>query len=202
MTRLSNRALQELALDSAALLDRVCTDIAHGVLQRVAEAEGGLTASRADRSAIAGGAHADPTARLALRGVELASAHRDEVQRLLVHLRAQTDRLAQLVALYPTPHAAGEADRLALARLNARSEPGCQSCARIPGPRGGPRWEPAHPKLDGPTWAGGRLAEPMWLCRWCYEALLAWNRLPSEKELVRHHAGQRVPWPADVERPA
>jgi hypothetical protein len=203
MSRPSNRALQQLAADSAGELDGICRELASGTLQRIAEAEGGAPAMRFDRAAVAtgGGARSDPTTAGALRGPELASLNRAEIARLLVTLRAHIDSLARLVSLYPPPHAAGAGDRLALSRVNARIEPGCGSCARLSGALG-PRWEPVHPQLAEPTYAGGRLPQPMWLCRWCYDALLAWGRLPSVKELTRHHAGQRVPWPTDIPRPS
>lgn len=169
-----------------------------GALARMHKVEGSLRSTRTDGSR-AGGL-ADPTGAAALV-IDGASRDLRSLDRLLGQLyRAAVDLHGVLVS-YPDAHQAGEADRLALARANIVPDPGCANCARLEGPDGRPRWEPADLRVSGPTTAGGVLAEPMVLCSWCRNRLDLWGRLPSEAELTRHHQGQRVPWPSDVPRP-
>ena len=107
----------------------------------------------------------------------------------------------EIVARYPPAHRATDADRLALGRVKASDEPGCESCARTTSPAGGPRWEPPRSGQSAPTFVGGRLEEPKLLCEWCYSCVRRWGRLPSVPELEKHHRGEIVPWPPDVRRP-
>jgi hypothetical protein len=116
---------------------------------------------------------------------------------------AQVRQALDLARLYPEPRVADAADRAALARLNDRDpEPGCDSCARVVDAQGRRRWEPIDGRLANPTTVGGVLDQPVWLCRWCYDACRDWRRLPTLEEVTRRAEGQRVPWPADVPRPA
>ena len=111
------------------------------------------------------------------------------------------NRAWEIIARYPAPHRATDADRLALGRANGRAEPGCENCARTTSPAGGPRWEPPRAGMAHPTFCGDRLEKPMLLCEWCYQCVRRWGRVPSVAELEAHHRGDMVPWPADVKRP-
>lgn len=120
------------------------------------------------------------------------------------HLKAAATAVGalwEIIGRYPPPHRATDADRLALGRVNGTPEPGCENCARITSPAGGPRWEPPRPGMTQATTVGDRLDTPKLLCEWCYGCVRRWGRLPSENELERHHRGDIVGWPADVERP-
>jgi hypothetical protein len=200
----SNRALAELATVIATDLAELCAAFRAGLGQRLTEAELGPPASATDRGGRSGWAtHADPTAAAALAGLgfDLAAAHRHELNSCLTDARARIRRALAIAAAYPPPRAAGEADRLALGRLNARP-PGCQSCAQLRSPAGERRWEPLDSRRAGPTDVGGRLPIPQLLCRWCVDRVSQWGRLPTLAELELHHRGSHVPWPDDVERPA
>jgi hypothetical protein len=106
----------------------------------------------------------------------------------------------EIVGRYPAPHRATAIDRRSLIKENTK-DPCCESCARITGPDGGSRWEPVRPASLRPSTVGERLDTPMWLCTWCYSTTRRWGRLPTPKELERHHRGSIVPWPLDVPRP-
>lgn len=171
------------------------------VLGRMRDAQAGTQAQRFDAQR-SGPAVPDPTFVAAARGIDPASRDILELDRLGNQLVALIESLWDIVDRYPPPRSATAADRLALGRENSRGENGCQNCARIEGERGGPRWSPVHPKLHDATDVGGRLAAPMLLCRWCYDRVGQWGRLPSPSELQRYHRTGRVPWPPDVPRPA
>lgn len=170
------------------------------LLGRMRDAQGGPQAQRFDAQR-SGPSVPDPTYAAAVRGADAATRDIAHLDRICNRLVALVDEAWQIADRYPPPRSATEADRLALARENDRGEDGCANCARIEGERGGPRWSPVHPKLHDATDVGGRLAEPMRLCRWCWERVTEWGRLPSPAELQIHHRGRRVPWPADVPRP-
>lgn len=171
------------------------------LIGRIRDAQAGTQAQRFDAQR-SGPAIPDPTFTAAARGEDPATRDLEKLDRVIFRMVALVEEAWDIVGRYPPPRSATEADRLLLARENARAEPGCQSCARIEGERGGPRWSPVHPKLRDATDVQGRLAEPMLLCRWCWDCVAAWGRLPSGTELQRHHRGERVAWPRDVERPA
>jgi hypothetical protein len=172
-----------------------------GVLQRMAEAEAGVTARRFDAVG-SSGTHTDATATMALREGDFAVRHRAELAGAVVSALLAVDRALTLARLYPVPHIADAADRAALARLNGKFEPGCDNCARTRREDGMPRWVPIDSRLTDATTVNGRLERPQLLCVWCVEKVRAWGRVPTVDELDRHHRGERVPWPADVERPA
>lgn len=176
-------------------LDVVRAALAGGVLSRMAEARRSPVATaRADRIVTAGG-RSDPTARAALGSADLAAAHLAELVQQLARIHRAADRLRVLVERYPP---AAELDPATRALLEA-PEPGCGNCATVAGPRGAPRWEPIDSRLANPVaLPDGTVA---WLCRWCYDQLGRWGRLPNAAELRIHHAGGRVRWPADVPHP-
>lgn len=107
-------------------------------------------------------------------------------------------RLWAVITNYPPAHLATAAERRS---LGLGDGPWCSSCARVEGPDGGPRREPTRGDLANPTDVEGRLAEPAWLCRWCYGAVRDWGRVPTLDEVARHARGSRVSWPDDVARP-
>lgn len=171
------------------------------LLGRMRDAQGGTQAQRFDAQRSAPTVP-DPTYAAAVRGVDPATKDLGDLERICNQMVALVESAWDIVGRYPPPRSATEADRLALARDNAVARDGCENCSRIEGERGGPRWSPVHSELRGPTDVGGRLAEHRLLCRWCYGRVAEWGRLPSPSELQRHHRGQKVPWPADVPRPA
>jgi hypothetical protein len=196
----ANRDVIHTANATADDLSHLCTHLAHGLLQRLAEAEAGPAAARADRTSARGALLADPTAVAAMRGLDLAAAHRAELERCIGRARTAIRRALEIAAGYPEARAPDPGVATALARANDRADPGCESCARITGPAGVPRWEPPIGPLC--TDVAGALPEPARLCRWCWDAVSRWGRLPTVEELARHHDGRRVSWPDDVERPA
>jgi hypothetical protein len=168
-----------------------------GVWQRMTDYTDGPGTSRLDGLGATGhGPVADPTAMAALgRNRSMAGSHRTELDQAMAEAATALGRALRLAGLYPAR------DAHALVVL-AKGEPGCESCARTTGPAGTPRYEPIHPKLLHRTDVAGRLDRPLHLCRWCYDRTVLWDRLPVVAELELHHAGRRVPWPADVARPA
>lgn len=168
---------------------------------RIRDATAGTQAQRFDAQR-SGPSVPDPTFVAAVRGIDPASRDLAELDRLVGRIDAAVAEAWHIVDRYPPPRFATASDRLALGRANARAEPGCENCSRIEGPRGGPRWEPIHPKLRDATDVDGRLDRPRLLCRWCWDKVVLWGRMPSATELQTHHRGDRVPWPNDVERPA
>lgn len=199
-----NRATARQAGALIEAATRLRNEITGGVLQRMDEASSGLAAARTDRGRGAQGDHADPVFAAYLRSTtstDLAAMHRAELDRCMARAASALRRALELAPLYPEPHPADEAAKLALARINDRAEPGCQNCERIKGPAGTPLWTPIDSRLMEATTVGGRLPEPWLLCVWCHDKVRLWGRRPSESELERYHAGQRVTWPADVPRP-
>jgi hypothetical protein len=176
--------------------------IVSGALQRMAEATVGPPAASITGGGGRSGLFADPTAAAALSqgstGDQLGTLHRAELDRLIQRATDLVQQAVALTTLYPEPRVADASDRAALARINGRQEPGCDNCARILGPAGTSRWEPIDSRLSNPLAVGD---EAMWLCAWCNGRFKAWGRLPTPDELRRHHNGQIVAWPADVERP-
>lgn len=171
-----------------------------GALGRMAIAEAGLAAGRFEAIAVRG-SHGDATAAEALS--DGGPVERDRTA-LCEALRAALVALdaAQAVAdRYPPPHPPTEDDKAAIELINGKQS-ACANCARTKRSDGQPRWEPTDSRLQEATTVGGRLDRPMLLCVWCNEKVRAWGRLPTAAELDRHHEGKRVPWPADVERPA
>lgn len=68
-------------------------------------------------------------------------------------------------------------------------EPGCESCARLPGARGGPRWEPVRQTAKV---AEGKLVVTYKLCRWCADFVRSEGVLPTKGQLDAHHTGRKV----------
>ena len=197
-----NRDVAQDTLALTADVRRLLALIRGGVLQRISEAQEGPQAARVGSRRSGTGPHADPTALRASRASDMAGQHHRDVAKAVRRAHGAVIDALRLAALYPEPRPADAADRAALARLNGHAEPGCQSCARIVGPAGVARWEPIDTRLQEATTVGDRLDEPWLLCVWCHDKARLWGRLPTPAELAMHHRGARVPWPADVERPA
>lgn len=188
------RAMADAAVRLAVVV-RAAVD--HGVVDRMAE-RAGPAMGAGGSGPRPRGAYGDPTAAAALRNRDVADPAALDRLALgaLVHAAASALRRAErLCERYPV----ATEPALALGGANSAA-PGCTSCARLPGARGR-RWEPPDGRLAGPTTVGGRLEAPTWLCVWCVERLRSWGRLPTVDELDRHHAGRRVPWPADIPQP-
>jgi hypothetical protein len=196
-----NRDLIHRAAAMETDLTRLRAALYDGALQRIHEAQAGLAASRFDAISRSG-APGDPTGSLAMRGRDAAASHADELTALIATARNALGRAVGIVAMYPPARVADAEDRAALERINGKREPCCQNCAELRTPNGHRRWEPIDAAMSEATTLGGILPEPMLLCQWCRKRTTAWGRLPKLDELTRHHAGQRVPWPADVARPA
>jgi hypothetical protein len=166
-----------------------------GAWQRMTDYADGPPTARLDGLGGLGQAVSDPTALAALgRGRSMATTHRTELDAALTDAAVALARAVRLVGLYP------ERDAHSLVVL-AKGEPGCENCATTIGPAGTPRWEPIYSKLLRRTSVDGRLDRPAYLCRWCYDRVILWDRLPTKAELLAHHDGRRVPWPSDVPRP-
>lgn len=197
---MSSGELSSLANRAADALNLLCMDLAHGLADRIWEAEQGVSASSWDAGHGAG-SYADPTATAALRGPDVARRDRVELERLLRRIVSAAVRASDVAAAYPAVHIADDRSRALLERMNGVRAQGCESCARLRTADGLPRWEPTDVRRDGPTTVFGRLSAPMWLCSWCADRVQSWGRLPMPGELEAHHAGKRVSWPADVTRP-
>jgi hypothetical protein len=175
----------------AALAGQLAAAVDGGALDRMAEWSrvGPSTGGGTGR-----GAPSDPTADAALAAKDLAGEHARAVTIAVSEALLRISAAARIAALYPPARVPDEAMRARLAAENgAVPAPGCQSCARIPGPvDGAPRWEPADSRLTQPTTAGGALTAPQWLCRWCGDTTRRLGRLPNVEELARHHRGLRL----------
>jgi hypothetical protein len=131
-------------------------------------------------------------------GTDRALRDEADLDRALETAAKMINRVVAIVAGWPPPHAATATER---ASLGLGDGPWCVSCARVTGSDGAPRREPIRADLTNPTDVEGRLAEPAWLCRWCYGAVRDWGRVPTIDEAARHDRGLRVAWPDDVPRP-
>jgi hypothetical protein len=190
-------AQAELMIRTSGLADavRVLRAALHsGVWQRMTDYADGPATARLD-GITHSGVLADPTAVAALsRNRSMAGNHRVEFDRAMTEAAAALGRAIGLAALYP------QRDAHELLTL-AKGEPGCDNCAQTTGPSGQPRWEPVKSNLARRTDVDGRLPRAVHLCRWCYDHVILWERLPTVAELELRHSGRRVPWPADVPRP-
>lgn len=183
------------ALRIAAMLNRIDED-GTNVIGRMRDTQAGIRARNYEASGRSTMRH-DAT----FGGVGRGRAEEDEanVDRLLCTAAAKTTEALQILKNYPPAHVATAEDRRA---LGLGDGPWCTSCAGTPGPDGSPRREPIRADLTGPTDVGGRLDVPVYLCGWCYGCVRDWGRVPTPAEVERHHTVGRVPWPADVPKPA
>ena len=139
-----------------------------------------------------------------------AAVHEDQAR---THEKAMTDAVAavhnarivlmSLGRVY-SPRPPTDAERAAMAKANEADEPGCQCCVRIAicseckwvttskarkctrcGKKSLKRvWSP--PWTKGPSTVKDKLAEAMFLCRWCWEFVDRFERPPSEHESREH----------------
>lgn len=181
-----------------ALLARVFNTVNRDgttVMGRMRDAQGGLRARRYDTTR-SGGRRDSSFAGI---GADRALADEHELDDCLSTATRAVNRAWAIAASYPPAHTATAAERRS---LGLGDGPYCASCARTPRGDGAPRQEPIRADLLGPTDVGGRLAEPMPLCSWCYGCVRDWGRLPTSEEVERKHSHGRVPWPDDVPKPA
>lgn len=177
-------------------LDRV----QHGstLMGRIRDHQGGLRAKTFDG---AGTSHRHDATFSQAMGADQAVADERELTKAIETASRLATSAMEIAGRYPPPHRATDHDLATLGHLNAATGNWCASCARTTSPAGGPRCEPPRGAQANPTDVGGRLAEPMLLCEWCYGCVRRWGRTPTVDELDRHHRGLIVPWPADVKRP-
>lgn len=206
MPLVNDAARRRSALTSAERLMSIAVEMAERdvsdrltPLERLRTHQGTLRAASYDGARPQVSTPSDPTGSMPS---DAASRDLRKLDRALEGIELHLRQIEAVLDAYGPARVANELDRLALARLNVQPVAGCGNCARVEGANGGPRWEPADTRNPHPTTAGGALAEPMVLCSWCRNRLDLWGRLPSERELERHHRGDRVPWPADVPRPS
>ena len=132
--------------------------------------------------------HSDPTGEAAVR----ADRARDDHRRL--HKEAQkaanaVEAMLQIASRYTLR----DANPVEREQTEADNEPGCDSCARIAGPRTPSWWNPVYSRTtltDGATVA---------LCDWCYRGPLgakSTGKLPPLDALEDHRDGKRVRKPA------
>lgn len=169
------------------------------VIGRMRDLQGPLRAKSYDAERRSFRADATPAA---ARAADQAVADERELNRCITQASVAVAQAWRILGRYPAPRRPNPAEQAAVGRLNGRGEMVCQSCARTTDGTGAPRCEPVRADLSGPTTVGDRLHEALALCRWCYGCVRDWNRLPTPEELSVHHRGGRVPWPADVPRPA
>jgi hypothetical protein len=200
---MNDGARRRSALTSAQRLTAVAVEMAEKVngltpLARIHDHQGNLRGSSYDSARAKVSDVSDPTANAPS---DVASRDLRKLDRMLQSIEFSVRDIESILDAYGPARVASELDRLALQRLNIEPMAGCANCARVTGPTGRARWEPADSRCPGPTTAAGKLAEPVVLCSWCRNRLDLWGRLPSERELQRHHEGHKVPWPKDVPRP-
>ena len=109
---------------------------------------------------------------------DTARRHEDQERKALNRLHAVVEELTLLAMLY-VRRAPNEADRLALDRANRPAEPGCGCCQEVG------VWSP--PVMKNPTTVKGLLSEPVLLCRWCWDQVRRFERLPTADEVAQHH---------------
>lgn len=132
----------------------------------------------------------DPTATAAMKP-DHAAADMRRINRLARTAQAALDEQVQILARYqwrkPT--------ELEQARTTNMNDPHCESCIRIEIAKGVAWW--VDPWADGRgafyrTTVGDKLAEPLWLCRWCYDHVNERGCRPTPEELEQRRAGKRV----------
>jgi hypothetical protein len=164
------------------------------VIARMRELQGNLRA----RTYEAGPASVRHDAVFAGLRPDQAAADERDLDRALKAASTEIAKAWAIIGRYPVPARVSERQRRDLGLV---ADPGCESCARTKGPAGGNRWVAPHPNLRRPTTVGGRLPAPIILCRWCYECVRNWGRLPLPAEIDLYHQVGRVPWPDDVKAP-
>lgn len=153
-------------------------------LRAMRDAQAGWPRSvRFDGDGISSGSGSDPTGSAALDR-DLAAADREALEAAVLVLAAQARSVYCIVSRY-SPRAPTPSERAETLRANERAEI-CESCARALTSMGHPRAEPAARRVQV------RADLRLWLCRWCADWHRDTGRLPTEAQLVDHHAGRRV----------
>lgn len=99
-----------------------------------------------------------------------------EWRHALAHLDAAVRRLDRLAEAW-TPRAPSPS---ALRETEMANRKVCEHCDDGP------------LRADAPTDVRGNLAEPIRLCRWCYDYTVSVGRLPDARTLERRRKGQRI----------
>src|SRR4051812_2398107 len=101
----TNRELYHLAVSIFEDVSRLRRALFDGVLQRISEAEGGLSAGTLDALG-SSGVPVDTTASIALRGRGMVDRHRAELDTALVAAQAHVQMALVVADLYPPPRVA------------------------------------------------------------------------------------------------
>lgn len=179
----------ETTLTLARLISTQLTrtdDDGHTLIQRIRDAMNGQPkAANYDTDRVSGHTSSDPTATAALTPDPAANDYR-QLQHQMAQARRALEHAITILHTY-TPRPPTEHERQRMATVN---EPHCESCARVEVAKGIPRWE--LPFTQEKTTVTGLLAEPAWLCRWCWDHVSMTGCKPSTDELDQHHSGQRI----------
>lgn len=208
---------KRLLAATGAAWQQIMQQCRDGNVDRLYDLLPGLTATSYDDAPHTKGGVSDPTGRqvvVTLDGRDPVASDELYLADILEGMHSLATQAARLLGTYHRPGAPDERARLELARENRKVEPGCASCARTEQAKGVPRWSPPASFTRGKPTRGPRkpgtddeywLAddEAQLLCRWCYDRLGLWHRLPTPKELTMFHefGAHRVPWPKDVPHP-
>jgi hypothetical protein len=190
-------SMTKIAGERLVLLSKALDAIVKGdtVMGRMRDQQGPLRARSYEPSA-ASGRHDGTFA--AANHTDVAVHDEADLDRRLRLIAREVNGCWEILARYPVPHRGSAVDKAGVVRDN---DPGCQNCAQTTTADGNQRWEPPRPDGVKPSTVKGRLPEPMLLCTWCYDRVRAWDRLPTKREVERHHRGSQVPWPLDVPKP-
>jgi hypothetical protein len=188
--------LAQAVTSRADLVAKILDTVEHGstVMGRMRELQGNLRA----RSYEGPGSTMRHDTVFAGMKPDQAVADERDLDKALKAAAVELTKATVILNRYPTPKRVSARQRRDLGLV---TEPGCESCARTEGPAGGPRWVAPHPKIRRPSTVGGRLPVAMLLCRWCWECVSRWGRLPTTEEIELYHRTGRVPWPNDVRSP-
>lgn len=116
--------------------------------------------------------HSDPTGETAIRE-DRARDDRLSIDRDVNALERSVRHLLDTASR----HILRDANLIERQATTGKDDPGCSSCARIPGPRTKQWW---NPRFRGD------------LCRWCLDYQRAMGRLPTTQELIDYRDGKRV----------
>jgi len=188
--------LAQALTSRADLVAKILDTVEHGttVMGRMRELQGNLRARSYEGP---GSTMRHDTVFAGMKPDQAVADERDLDQALKAAAVALT-KASVILNRYPVPSRVSQRHRRDLGLVE---DPGCESCARTVGPAGGKRWVAPHPARRHATTVGDRLPVPALLCRWCYECVRRWGRLPTIEEIELYHRTGRVPWPSDVRSP-
>ena len=186
--------LAQALTSRADLIAKLLDAVEHGstVMGRMRELQGNLRARSYEGP---GSTMRHDTVYAGMKPDQAVNDERD-LDRALKAAAVELTKAATILGRYPVPTRISVRHRRDLGLVE---EPGCESCARTAGPAGGKRWVAPHPSIRRPTTVGDRLPAPILLCRWCYECVRHWGRLPAIEEIELYHRTGRVPWPNDIQ---